>query len=87
MFADSLGSLGGAARRHADAKAVGMAPGVMPTRTAVGTAPGTGFCAMWQDKRDGNIDLYFRNNLGPCTGDVDGDGDTDLADLGALLAS
>ena len=48
---------------------------------------GTGFCAMWQDKRDGNVDLYLRNNRGPCGGDVDGDGDTDLSDLGALLAA
>jgi len=48
----------------------------------------TGFCAMWQDKRDGNIDLYMRNNLGPaCPGDVDGDGDTDPTDLAALLAA
>jgi hypothetical protein len=48
----------------------------------------TGFCAMWQDKRDGNIDLYMRNNLGAgCPGDIDGDGDTDLSDLAALLAS
>jgi hypothetical protein len=46
-----------------------------------------GFCAMWQDKRDGNFDLYMRNNLGPpCAGDLDGDGDTDQADLGILLA-
>jgi hypothetical protein len=46
-----------------------------------------GFCAMWQDKRDGNIDLYLRNNLGPpCIGDLDGDGDTDQSDLGILLA-
>jgi len=49
---------------------------------------GTGFCAMWQDKRDGNVDLYMRNNLGPaCPGDVDGDGDTDLSDLAELLAA
>ncbi|HUU95718.1 MAG TPA: sialidase family protein [Phycisphaerae bacterium] len=46
-----------------------------------------GFCAMWQDKRDGNFDLYMRNNLGPpCVGDLDGDGDTDQADLGILLS-
>jgi hypothetical protein len=49
---------------------------------------GAGFCAMWQDKRDGNVDLYLRNSLGPaCPGDVDGDGDTDLSDLAALLAA
>ena len=48
----------------------------------------TGFCAVWQDKRDGNIDLYLRDYTGPgCLGDLDGDGDTDLSDLAALLAA
>jgi hypothetical protein len=48
----------------------------------------TGFCAVWRDKRDGNIDVYMRNNLGPaCVGDLDGDGDTDLSDLAELLAA
>ena len=47
----------------------------------------TGFCAVWQDKRDGNIDLYARDYAGSgCAGDVDGDGDTDLSDLATLLA-
>jgi hypothetical protein len=32
-----------------------------------------GFCAMWQDKRDGNYDLYMRNlNFHPVTADVIG---------------
>ncbi len=47
-----------------------------------------GFCATWQDRRDGNMDIYMRNYFGPaCLGDVDGDGDTDLSDLAELLAA
>jgi hypothetical protein len=46
-----------------------------------------GFCAMWQDKRDGNIDLYLRNHLVDCPADFDGDGDVDTADLLYLLAA
>ena len=49
---------------------------------------GAGFCAMWQDKRDGNIDLYLRNSLlQECPADFDGDGDVDTADLLYLLAA
>jgi len=49
---------------------------------------GTGFCAMWQDKRDGNIDLYLRNSLlQECPADFDDDGDVDTADLLYLLAA
>jgi hypothetical protein len=29
---------------------------------------GVGFCAIWLDKRDGNIDLYLRNNRGDPAG-------------------
>ena len=48
----------------------------------------SGFCAMWQDKRDGNIDLYLRNSLlQECPADFDGDGDVDTADLLYLLAA
>ena len=46
-----------------------------------------GFCAMWQDKRDGNIDLYMRNHLVECPADFDGDGDVDTADLLFLLGA
>ncbi len=34
-----------------------------------------------------NLAFMFRGTIEACPGDVDGDGDTDLADLGALLAA
>lgn len=49
-----------------------------------------GFGAMWQDKRDGNYDLYLRNNIiagAPCSWDLDGDGNVGTGDLIVLLGS
>ncbi|MGD8453386.1 MAG: exo-alpha-sialidase [Phycisphaerae bacterium] len=46
----------------------------------------TGFCAVWQDKRDGNIDLYMRNNLGPpALGDLNCDGIVNNFDIRAFV--
>ena len=49
-----------------------------------------GFAAMWQDKREGNVDLMIRNNVGPptadCEGDANGDGVVDPLDSGFVLA-
>ncbi len=49
----------------------------------------SGYCAMWQDKRDGNIDLYMRNYLvtSPCPADITGDGVVDVLDLLAVLSA
>ncbi|UCD75734.1 MAG: hypothetical protein JSV91_02230 [Phycisphaerales bacterium] len=47
-----------------------------------------GFCAMWQDKRDGNIDLYLRNNLrDTCPADVNNDQTVDIDDLFQVLGA
>lgn len=47
-----------------------------------------GFCAMWQDKRDGNIDLYLRNSLlDACPADVNGDQSVDIDDLFQVLGA
>jgi len=47
---------------------------------------GSGFCAMWQDKRDGNIDLYMRNYVGSAVvGDLDCDGDVDFDDINPFV--
>ncbi len=43
-----------------------------------------GYCAMWQDKRDGNYDLYMRNRIepgSPCPWDLDGSGSVGTGDL------
>ncbi len=47
----------------------------------------SGFCAFWQDKRDGNIDLYMRNSFPEtCPADVTGDGVIDVLDLLEVLS-
>jgi hypothetical protein len=47
----------------------------------------TGFCAMWQDKRDGNVDLYMRNSFpaSDCPEDVNGDEVVNVDDLFAVI--
>jgi len=47
----------------------------------------SGFAAMWQDKRDGNYDLYMRNSFPvSCPADITGDGVVDVLDLLEVLA-
>jgi hypothetical protein len=48
----------------------------------------TGFCVLWQDKRDGNFDLYMRNYVVPtCVADLDDSGAVDFADILAILGA
>ena len=62
-------------------------PWVPTTSRSASTA--AGFLTLWQDKRDGNIDLYMRNHFpgDSCPPDANNDGVVNIVDLLEVISA